>query len=197
MELRLTGTNANSWVSLDDANIILMDVPASSYGGTVVEFKADDIPFILESHRQISTLWRFSGKRMDARQRLAFPRIGFMLETGSPTSTWFADTYPHLDDSWEPLANHIAWDLGQARYSELANDEIPEDIKEAAVILAALHKNGLSLFEDNKGDSTTYGLGPLSGDNINATAVAGAVFQRMARWGAWQGSVSKAGGSRG
>lgn len=204
MELITTGINANSWFDIDDANVIIMSVPDRVIGFEkanafdAFEFTPEDIPLIIESHKQISALFSFKGARANPRQRLAWPRIGYLLDGGIPTDNWFGRDYPHLDASWYPLAHHVNYDLGHARYTELASDEVPEDIKEAAAINAALMKNGYSIFEDNKGDQTTYNLGPLSGDNINAVAVANGVFERLARWGLYIGTpIVQAGGGRG
>lgn len=197
MALRTTGQDINSWVDLNTANMLILEVPASAYAGdSPQQFTTDDIPYIIEAHQQIASSWLFQGQPTDARQRLPFPRTGFPLRSITPTSCWFADAYPHLDASWEPLAHHIAWDLGGSSVDYLASDEVPTEIKEAAVILAMLLKNGRTLYEDNKGDETQSSIGPLSNDNINAVAVASAVFQRMARWGVFV-NVAKAGGSRG
>lgn len=201
MELLTTGANANSWVTLSQANIILLEVPASFYGyeGTdEFQFESEDIKWLVEAHRQISSNWTFRGRKVDPRQRLAFPRTGFMIESAGCAGDWFETNFPHLPASHAAYTIALHWDTpGLSAYEELDNDEIPTDLKEAAVILAALLKNGGSLYEDNKGDSTAYSLGGISGDNINAKATAEAVFQRVGQWGAYIGkNLNKAGGSR-
>lgn len=200
MELRKTGDNINSWVSLDDCNVIIVEVPNSAIAyepaavGDTFEFDSDDIPYILEAQRQLSALYYFKGARTDPFQKLAWPRVGFVLEQRNPTATWFADSYPHVDNSYADLAYHRTFEMGIGRDTELASDVVPSDVKEAAVILAALLKNSVTIYEDNKGDSTSYSLGPISGDNINAVARSYAVRERLGRWGVWQGGIAKAGG---
>lgn len=203
MELRTTGDNINSWVELEECKALIAEVPNDAIGfepaddNDAFEFEDEDIPLILESQRQISALYYFKGDRTDPMQKLAWPRVGFVLGRNDPGPNWFADAAPHLDASWADLAYHYHYELGNRRNVELASDVVPQDIKEAAVILAALRKNGYTLYEDNKGDQTTYSLGPISGDNINAVSRAYAVRERMARWGLWQGNVAKAGGAHG
>lgn len=201
MELITTGTEANSWVSLSEANIILLEVPAAFYGydgDDEFQFETDDIKWLVEAHRQITANFHFRGRKADARQRLAWPRKGFMIEQMGCPSDWFETYFPNLPASHAAYTIALHWDTpGLSRYEELADDEIPADLKEAAVILAALLKNGGSLHSDNKGDATTYSLGGISGDNINAVAQAEAVFQRVGQWGAYIGkNLNKAGGSR-
>lgn len=203
MELRTTGDDINSWVEFDECIALIAEVPNDAIGfdpadeDDAFEFESEDIPLILESQRQISALYYFKGERTDPMQKLAWPRTGYVLGRNTPSLTWFADAAPHLDASWADLAYHVHYELGNRRNVELASDVVPQDIKEAAVILAALRKNGYSAYEDNKGDQTSYSLGPISGDNINAVARAYAVRERMARWGLWQGSIAKAGGANG
>lgn len=200
MELITSGPNTNSWFDRDHANIILLEVPGSDYAGADdFQFGTEQIPHLLEAQRQISSLWFFRGRKADIRQKLAFPRRDFLIEGGRPASNWFENTYPSVDDAWSPLAHHVMWeDPGLARFSLLDADEVPQDIIEASVILAALRVHGVSLYQDTKGDKTALQVGSLKYDNINATARAGAVFSRMAPWGRFLGHhIAKAGGARG
>jgi hypothetical protein len=203
MELRTTGDDINSWVDLEECQVIIAEVPNDDIGYVparptdAFEFSEDDIPFILEAQRQISALFHFKGERTNPLQRLAWPRRGYVLGNARPGPNWFSDTYPTVDGSYEDLAYHIHWEMGQSAFTVLPSDMIPQDIKDAAVILAALRKNGFSIYEDNKGDQTTYSLGPISGDNINAVARANAVFERLARWGIQRRGMIKAGGANG
>lgn len=205
MALITTGDNPNSWVTITQANLILVDVPNELLGyepeeGQPKTFQLgpNDVKYLIEAHKQIGSNFAFGGQKLDPRQRLPFPRKGFMLSGATGGPDWFPTNFPNLSGDHEEYARQLHFLVpGLSLYSELPNDEVPEDVKEAAVILAALLKNGHSLFNDNKGDSTGYSVGGISGDNINAVAMAQAVFQRMASWGTFIGArINKAGGSR-
>lgn len=204
MELRTTGTNANTWVDLDEANLTILEIPRECYGYEpedvfdTFQFETDDIPYLIEAARQISTNWSYAGSKTEPRQRLAWPRRGVQLEGQTGGMAWFNRYFPNLSDDVAPYVLHLHFDTpGLSRFSELPSDEIPAEIKEAQVILAALNKNGVTLWEDNKGDQTTFSLGSISGDNINAVGRANAVTQRVGQWGRWIGTAfNKAGGSR-
>lgn len=204
MELITTGPSQNTWVDLDDANLMIIEVPASSYGYEpedeydTFQFEPEDIAYLLESAKQISRNWTYDGAKTNPRQRLAWPRKGFQIDGTAGDAGWFSRNFPNLDESSEWYVRALHFDVpGLSRYEELASDEVPEDIREAQVILAAILKNGGTLFEDNKGDETSYSLGGISGNNINAVAKAQAVFERMSPWGVFiGGTINRAGGSR-
>ena len=201
MALRTTGDDPNSWVTLTEANMMVADFPNETLGyepeegqSPTFQFKPTDIKYLIEAHRQVALNWHFKGRTLTARQRLPFPRIGFLINSPAPGANWCETYFPNVPAEEHAYLLHLHFDTpGLSLYEELASDEIPEDVKEAAVILAALIKNGHSLFNDNKGDSTSVSIGSISTDNINAVLKSAGVRQRMGRWGRFIGeNISKA-----
>lgn len=198
MALTTTGTKANSWVSLDDANLILLevyspDIPAG------FQLTPDHIPQLIEAARTISALWSFPGTRAEPLQTLAWPRKCVPVPSERPKGNWFSTTYPHLDPADEAYVHFLAYEapgfLATTIYPET---EIPDEVKEAQAILAALFVQGVTVWEDNKGDNTQVQIDTLKIDNVNAVSRIMIVKERLARWGKFIGShMSAPGGARG
>ena len=198
MALNTTGIKASSWIDLDTANLILLDIYHPDIPAEF-QLEPDHIPQLLEAARSISALWQFGGQRTDALQTLAWPRKLVRVPGVRPGPNWFSETYPCLDPDQETFARFLAFDapgfLSDNAYPE---DSIPDEVKEAQAILAALFVQGITVWEDNKGDNTNVQLGSLKIDNVNAVSRIMIVRERLARWGKFIGShMSAAGGARG
>lgn len=198
MALTTTGTKANSWVSLDDANLILLevyspDIPAG------FQLNTEHIPQLIEAAKAISNLWSFPGTRVEALQTLAWPRKDVSIPSERPRSNWFSTNYPHLDPADEAYVYFLAYEApGFLSSTIYPADQIPDEVKEAQAILAALFVQGVTVWEDNKGDNTQVQIDTLKIDNVNAVSRIMIVKERLARWGKFIGShMSAPGGARG
>lgn len=208
MAINTTGIKANSWIDLDDANLILMDIYHPDLWikdeskptdlGSPFQLEPDHLPHLVEAARTISALWQFPGQRTEALQTLAWPRKCVRVPGARPGANWFSETYPGLDPSQEAYARFLAFDApGFLADTIYPTDAIPGEVKEAQAILAALFVQGVTVWEDNKGDNTNVQLGSIKIDNVNAVSRIMIVKERLARWGKFIGShMSAAGGSR-
>lgn len=202
-ELTTTGLSANSFIAtVEEANLLLLEVYDPSLNdetGEPAQLDTKHIPHLIEAAHAISAYWSFLGRPTDLKQHLAWPRTGVSLGRRQAGPDWFARTYPHVDPSQAELAHFIMWQSpGLLADDLLPPDEIPQDVKAAQAILAALLSKGVTIWEDNKGDNTTVQIDTLKIDNVNAVSRIMSVRQRLARYGKFIGShMSAPGGARG
>lgn len=195
IELNTTGPDANSFITLDEANIIISETAHPSIPSGF-QLSTEQLPELLEAARKVN-LWAFRGERTHTYQRLAWPRSGYSIPGKAPGPNWLAD-YPHIDPSSADLAYFVHFESpGLSSFTLLPDDFIPQEVKEAQAIIAALAVNGVTIWQDNKYDSSTVQLGPIKIDPVNTVAKADIVFERLGRWGTFAGAARSApGGSR-
>lgn len=199
MGLETTGTNANSWQTIVQANQFLTDFTHPLLGDRP-ELNDNDEPYLIEAAKEISAMWSFKGQPVDPLQALAWPRKGVILDGKMPGADWFARNFPHMDDCYEDFARFIHFGSPGLSNSPTYLDEtaIPREVLEAQAILAAFKVRNITLWQDNGFNANEVkldGVGTIKPTNV--VAAADAVFMRLARWGSFRGtSIVRPGGAR-
>lgn len=199
MGLEITGSNANSWQTVTQANLFLTDF-VHPLLGVSPELTEYDEPYLIEAAKEISRMWSFKGQPVDPMQQLAWPRKGVILEGKKAGSDWFARNFPYLDPCLEEYAHFIHFEspgLSNAP-TFLPETVIPVEVLEAQAILAAFKTKNITLWQDNAFNASEVKLdGVGTFKPTNAVAAADAVFMRLAKWGAFKGtSIVRPGGAR-
>lgn len=196
-EIILDGLQANSWVSLTDANIIL----AGSYHpvfGAGFQLEASHIPHLLTAARMIGDNWWFKGSAVAEEQLLAWPRKDVPKPSKALSPATIDAHFPYLTDEQRALAYEIhLWNPGLLS-PETLPEGTPADVKRAQAYLAAFLVKGVTLWDDTKYNADKVKLGSieLTGTK-NAVAKADIVFQALAKLGTFKGATTaRAGGGR-
>lgn len=199
MGLETTGTNANSWQTIIQANQFLTDF-AHPLVGPSPELNVNDEPYLIEAAKEISRMWSFKGETVEPLQTLAWPRKGVLLEGKKPSANWFANTFPHLDPDYEDYARFLHFESPGLSNEPvtLPEDVIPREVLEAQAILAVFKTQNITLWQDNGFNASEIkidGVGTIK--QTNAVAAADAIFMRLAKWGSFRGaSIVRPGGAR-
>lgn len=187
-ELVLDGLTANSWITLDEANIILQTVRDPLIEADF-QFDSADIPYLIEAAYTIGSLWAFNGFLAHPTQRLAWPRREVRIETGNFCGNW--GDWPQANGwcEWNPdIAYHIQYqNPGYSRWTYLDSNTVPAEIKEAQALLAALMKKNVKLLSDTENNVSQLQLGNLQTTPKNAQYQIGSVKMRCDRWGVFIG----------
>ncbi|WP_293920883.1 DnaT-like ssDNA-binding protein [Sphingobium sp. UBA5915] len=199
MGLETTGSAANSWQTIVQANQFLTDF-VHPLLGVSPELSNGDEPYLIEAAKEISRMWSFKGQPVEPLQTLAWPRKGVVIEGKTPGSDWYARNFPHLDPGYEEYVRFLHFDSPGISNAPtlLPNDVVPNDILEAQAILAAFKVRNITLWQDNAFNASELkldGVGTIK--PANAVAATDAVFMRLARWGSFRGvSIVRPGGAR-
>lgn len=186
-EIITTGTGQNSYISLSEANSILLTVQASFFepGSDLVE---DDTPYLLEAFRDLQRYWDWKGAPATAEQVGMWPRK-YVQKPG-----WQVPGEPGWSEPWTGPLDWIAYKMryldggvGAAVY--IPSDTVPLDIKEAQALIAMLRKSGGNLVGDNQGDLQGTQLGKVKISYVNAIRESADIHKRTAHYGRFKAGL--------
>lgn len=146
-----SGPGQNSYITIDEANLLFLTLAPSFLGGDAAQFDYTDTRFLLEAARDLDALWSFKGVPANNSQNMAWPRMyvekpGFEMP-GEPG--WSA---PYSDsDALQFKIDFLT--PGRSVVPLLDHLTVPRAIKEAQALIALLRKLGKTLVGDNQGDS--------------------------------------------
>lgn len=186
MPIETTGTSQNSYVTIAEANAILLNVHASFMEvGTQLETNGSDDAYLIEAARDLDQLFAWIGQPTSTEQQRAWPRKGVIRpgykQLGEPG--W---SFPASDEEF--LLYKIQFLSGSSAAPTIPDDVVPLEIKEAQALIAVLRKQGLNLISDTQGDSQGLSLpGGLKIAYVNAIREAADIHKRTAQYGVFVG----------
>jgi hypothetical protein len=185
MPIETTGTNQNSYITMAEANAILLTVHASFMDIGVQLDANKDEPYLIEAARDLSQLFAWTGKPATVEQNLAWPRKGVVrpgyVQVGEPQ--W---SVAGTDEDF--LVYKILYLSGSSNAPTIPDDVVPLEIREAQALIAVLRKNGSNLISDTQGDAQGLQLpGGLKIAYVNAIREAADIHKRTAQFGAFVG----------
>ena len=195
------GPQANSWLSLTDANIILGSLYhplINAEDGSVFQLTASHIPHLITAAQMISDNWWFKGNVSDDEQLLAWPRKDVPKPAKGITMESIEGLFPLLSDEERQFAYEIHFWNPDLLAPDTLPEGTPQDIKRAQAYLAAFLVKGITLWDDTKYNAEKVKLGGIEVTAPkNAVAQADIVFRALAKLGTFKGSATvEAGGSR-
>lgn len=196
-EIKTSGTDANSWLTITEANVILAELVHPSIGAGF-QLEASHIPHIITAARMISDNWWFKGEPEDEAQTLAWPRKNVPAARKLVTADRIAAMFSYLDEAQHRIAYQLYLANPDLAGVEYLPDGTPQDVKRAQAYLAAFLVKGVNLWDDTKYNAEKVKLGSMELTSPkNAVAEADIVFQALAKLGTFKGStIVRAGGSR-
>ena len=186
MPIETTGTNQNSYITIAEANAILLNVHASFMAkGTQLATDETDDAYLTEAARDLDQLFSWTGKPATVEQNLAWPR----KEVVKPGYKRGYDATWDLNASDSEVLLYKAQYLsGTSAAPTIPNDIVPLEIREAQALIAVLRKQGLNLISDTQGDSQGLQLpGGLKIAYVNAIREAADILKRTAQYGVFVG----------
>lgn len=185
IEVITRGPGQNSYVTVEEANILLLSMDASFIDDDTPRQLVGDLDTarLLEAAQDLDTLWRWSGQVTDPAQELAWPRR-FVTKPG-----FERDRDPLWANQWDyGAAISYKYDFqmpgGPNAVPYLPSDAVPRQVKQAQAMIALLRKVGGNLVGDDKGDD--YGNQLDSGFKVayvNAIRDASDIHKRLAGLG--------------
>ena len=185
MPIETTGTNQNSYITVAEANAILLTIHASFMDiGTQLDLNADE-PYLIEAARDLDQLFAWVGCPTTKDQNLSWPRKGVVRpgykQIGEPQ--W---SIPASDEDF--LLYKIMFLSGSSAAPTIPDDVVPLAIREAQALIAVLRKNGSNLVSDTQGDAQGLQLpGGLKIAYVNAIREAADIHKRTAQFGVFVG----------
>lgn len=185
MPIETTGINQNSYITVAEANAILLTIHASFMEiGTQLDLNADE-PYLIEAARDLDQLFAWIGCPANTDQNLSWPRKGVVRpgykRVGEPQ--W---SVPASDADF--LLYKVRFLSGGSDAPTIPDDVVPMAIKEAQALIAVLRKNGSNLVSDTQGDAQGLQLpGGLKIAYVNAIREAADIHKRTAQFGSFVG----------
>jgi hypothetical protein len=186
VELITTGGNQNSYITLSEANAILATTYASFYEvGETLE--AGGEVYLFEAFKDLERLWSWKGQPASADQVAQWPRKYV------PDPNWRVPGEPGWSAPW---TGDLGWLAYKARYldgsvssSDIPDDVVPLDIKEAQALIAMLYKSGGNLVGDNQGDLQGTQVGKLKLSYVNPIRESAAIHKRTGQYGRFKAGL--------
>lgn len=146
-----SGPNQNSYITIDEANLLFLTLAPSFLGTDTAQLDETDTRYLLEAARDLDSLWSFKGAPTSNAQNLAWPRMyvdkpGFEMpgEPGWSTPYSLVDALQFKIDYLTP---------GRSAIPLIDHTTVPRQIREAQALIALLRKLGKNLVGDNQGDA--------------------------------------------
>jgi hypothetical protein len=185
MSIETSGPNQNSYITIAEANAILLTVHASFMEvGTQLDPLKDEA-YLIEAGRDLAQLFAWVGQPTSTEQNMAWPRKG-VPKPGYVTQGEPQWSVPGTDLDF--LAYKVNWLSGSSSAPMLDENVVPLEIREAQALIAVLRKEGLNLVSDNQGDSQGLQLpGGLKVAYVNAVRESADIHKRTAQFGVFVG----------
>lgn len=185
MAIITSGPGQNSYVTLEEANILLLQVRAS-FMEPNDQLHATDEDVLLEAAQDLETMWEWQGVQTDPNQDMAWPRK-YVVKPGfryPPAPGWHA--------SWDhdaALQFKINFLIGaNSAIPFLDENTVPHQIKVAQALLALLRDKGKNLIGDTRGDDKGMQLDTgFKVDYVNAPYESADIRKRVAALGTFIG----------
>lgn len=186
VEIITSGASQNSYISLAEAQALLLTMAASFQTGEADELADGDQRFLIEAASDLNLLWDWAGDPTDPAQVMAWPRSSvtkpgyrFPAEPG-----W---TLPYSYGEFIYYKSILA--SGFAADQFIPSDQVPTHIKEAQALLAVLKKQGSNLVGDNQGDLQGTQIGKLKLSYVNAVRESADIHKRTGQYGRFKAGL--------
>ena len=186
MSIETAGPNQNSYITIQEANTILLTVQASFMPLGTNLIPDEDEPYLLEAAQDLDQLWDWTGCPTEMEQALAWPRR-HVVKPGFTMPAEPGWRVPYDSEAW--LRFRIDYLMaGASGIPTIPTDAVPRQIKEAQALIAVLRKNGSNLISDTQGDAQGLQLpGGLKIAYVNAIREAADIHKRTAQFGSFVG----------
>jgi hypothetical protein len=184
MTITTSGDDQNSYITLSEANALLLTMKAS-FMDLGEQLEEGDEAYLIESANDLEALWRWSGHPTENTQAMAWPRK-FVRKPG-----WVQPCEP----GWRTPYDAAEWMQYKVDYLSgsnvaaqfLPDDEVPRGIKEAQALIALLRKKDGNLIGDDQGDAQGTQLGPMRISYVNAVRESADIHKRTGQLGLFIG----------
>lgn len=186
-EIITTGTTQNSYITLSEANALLMTIQAPFYevGDQLSEA---DTPYLLESFRDLERNWDWTGQPTADEQAAQWPRK-YVKKPGwqVPGEPGWSVPENGVYDFLAYKMRYLSGETTSASY--IPSDAIPLDIKEAQALIAMLRKSGGNLVGDNQGDLQGTQIGKIKLSYVNAIRESADIHKRTGQYGRFKAGL--------
>ena len=180
-----SGASQNSYITLSEANALLLTMAASFMTGTDALGNGDE-RYLIEAAADLSLLWDWSGEPTDDAQALAWPRR-FVPKPGyrAPSEPGWSIPFDYAD--WIAFKPYL---YGATTADQFIGETVvPLHIKEAQALIALLKKQGGNLYGDNQGDLQGTQIGKIKVSYVNAIRESADIHKRTGQYGRFKAGL--------
>lgn len=181
-----TGASQNSYITLSEANALLLTMAPSFMTDEVVTLQEADERFLIESAADINLLWDWQGEPTDPEQTLAWPRRE-VPKPGykAPAEPGWSAPFDYAD--WIAFKPYLYGATTADQF--IPENVVPLHIKEAQALIAVLKKQGSNLVGDNQGDMQGAQVGKLKISYVNAIRESADIHKRTGQYGRFKAGL--------